>query len=192
MYQIAINLLERCQDPHVPKVNLKKIFYSCYKNFDNENYEEEVKCVFIFSPRFLIFPPWIKNDSRLTCTFKQKAMRNSNQSFMTKTLGKAIMKKSKWKNKFNKERNDKNWFNYKQERNHCSNPFYIYETKNSNNILNENYETIREDEKICKIFYTYFTNVTKGLKFRQVDKTQSIENEGSWRVIKEHLGNRSF
>ena len=71
-------------------------------------------------------------------------------------------------------------------------PFYIYETKNSNNILNENYQTIREDEKICKIFYTYFTNVTKGLKFRQVDKTQSIENEGSCRLIKEHFGNRSF
>ena len=71
-------------------------------------------------------------------------------------------------------------------------PFYIYETKNSNNILNENYQTIREDEKICKIFYTYFTNVTKGLKFQQVDKTQSIENEGSCRLIKEHFGNRSF
>ena len=110
---------------------------------------------------------------------------------MTKTLREAIMKKSKLKNKFNKERNDKNWFNYKQKRNYCSHlltesktrhfdnlnvkdvtednrfwktikPFYIYETKNSNNILNENYQTMREDEKIC---YTYFTNVTKGPKF---------------------------
>ena len=89
------------------------------------------------------------------------------------------MKRSKLKNKFNKERNAKNWFNYK--RNYCSNlltesktrhfdslnvkdltednrfwktikPFYIYETKNSNNILNENYETIREGEKIWKMF----------------------------------------
>ena len=57
--------------------------------------------------------------------------------------------------------------------------FYIYETKNSNNILTENYQTTREDEKICIMFYTFFTNVTKGLKFRQVDKTQSTENEES-------------
>ena len=71
-------------------------------------------------------------------------------------------------------------------------PFYIDETKNSNNILNENYQTIREDEKICKIFYTYFTNVTECLKSQQVDKMQSIENEGSCRLIKEHFGNRSF
>ena len=48
-------------------------------------------------------------------------------------------------------------------------PFYISETNNSNNIPIENHQTIREDEKICKVFYTYFTNVTKGLMFRQVD-----------------------
>ena len=71
-------------------------------------------------------------------------------------------------------------------------PFHIYEIKNSNNILHENYQTIREDEKICKIFYNYFTNVTKGLKSQQVDKTQSIETEGSCRLIKEHFGNRNF
>ena len=71
-------------------------------------------------------------------------------------------------------------------------PFYIYESKNSNNILTENYQTIREDEKICKMFCTYITNVTKGLKFRQVDKTQSTENEESCRLIKEHFRNRSF
>ena len=71
-------------------------------------------------------------------------------------------------------------------------PFYIFEPKNSNNILNKNYQSIREDDKICKNFYTCFTNVTKGLKFRQVDKTQSIENEESCRLIKEHFGNRNF
>ena len=140
---------------------------------------------------------------------------------MTRTLRKAIMKRSKLKNKFKKETNAKNWFSYKQQRNYCSNlliesktrhfdnlsvkdvtednrfrktikSFYIYETKNSINILNETYQTIREDEKICKSFYTYFTNVTKGLKFRQVGKTQSTENEESCRLIKEHFVNRSF
>ena len=36
---------------------------------------------------------------------------------MTKTLRKAIIKRSKLKYKFNKERNAKNWFNYKQQQN---------------------------------------------------------------------------
>ena len=39
VYQITINLLERCQDPHLPKVNLKNY----YKNFDNEKFEEDLK-----------------------------------------------------------------------------------------------------------------------------------------------------
>ena len=56
-------------------------------------------------------------------------------------------------------------------------PFFTDKTKNSNDIiLNENHQTIREDEKICKIFNTYFTNVIKGLKLRQIDKTQSFKN----------------
>ena len=38
---------------------------------------------------------------------------------MTKTLRKAIMKRSKLKNKFNNERNAKNWFIYKQQLNYC-------------------------------------------------------------------------
>ena len=33
------------------------------------------------------------------------------------------MKRSKLKNKFNKERNAKNWSDYKQQRNYCSNLF---------------------------------------------------------------------
>ena len=52
VYQITINLLEQCQDPHLPMVNLKKIFYYYYKNLDNEKYEEELKFIFIFSTRF--------------------------------------------------------------------------------------------------------------------------------------------
>ena len=70
----------------------KKIFYGFYKNFDNEKYEKEPKFVFIFSPKFWIVPPCIKNDTRLICTFEQKVVRNNNQPFMTKTLRKAIMK----------------------------------------------------------------------------------------------------
>ena len=72
-------------------------------------------------------------------------------------------------------------------------PFFTDKTKNSSNIiLTENYQIIREDEKICKTLNTYFTNVTKGLKLRQVDKTLSFKNEESCGLIKEHFGNGSF
>ena len=40
---------------------------------------------------------------------KRKVVRNNNQPFMTKTLRKAIMERSKLRNKFNKERKAKNY-----------------------------------------------------------------------------------
>ena len=49
----------------------------------------------------------------------QLAVRNYNQPFMAITLRKAIMKRFKLNNKFNKERNAKNWPDYKQQRNYC-------------------------------------------------------------------------
>ena len=94
-------------------VNLRKIFYRCHKNFDNEKFEEELKThwrrtknAFIFSARFWIVPLCIQNDSRPICTFKTKKQ----QPFMTKTLRKVIMKRSKLRNKWNKRRKAKNWF----------------------------------------------------------------------------------
>ena len=140
---------------------------------------------------------------------------------MTKTFRKAIMKRSKLKIKFIQERNGKHWserIGLKESKTrHFSNlnvkdvtknkrfwktikPFFIGKTKNSktklknsnNSILTENFQTIREDEKICKIFNTYFTNVTKGLKLRQVGKTKSFKNEENCGSIKEHFGNGVF
>ena len=60
-------------------------------------------------------------------------MRNNNQPFRTKTLRKAIMKRSKLKNKFNKTLNTKNWFNYKQQGN-CSNLLTESKTRHFDNL----------------------------------------------------------
>ena len=104
------------------------------------------------------------------------------------------MKRSKLKNKFSKERIVEDWSNYKQQQNYYSNllkesktrhfnylnikdvtenqrfwktikPFFTDKTKNSNNILTENYQTIREDEKICKIFNTFLPMPPKASRF---------------------------
>ena len=48
---------------------------------------------------------------------KPKLIRNNNQSFITKSLRKAIMKRSKLRNKFNDERNIGNWSEYMCQRN---------------------------------------------------------------------------
>ena len=115
-----------------------------------------------------------------------------------------------------------NWSEYKRQRNLCSNlpkqskkrhfnslnvndvtenkkfwktikSFFTEKNKTTNNIiLSKNNQTVREDKAICQIFNTYFTNVTKGLKLRQVDESQSFENEESCRLIRENYGGESF
>ena len=124
---------------------------------------------------------------------RQKLIQNDNQPFVTKTLRKAFMKRSKLRSKFNEEINIENWSEYKRQRNLCSNllkkskkryfnnlnvkdvtenkqfwktikPFFTEKSKTTDNIiLIKNNQTVREEKKICQIFNTYFTNVTKGL-----------------------------
>ena len=47
---------------------------------------------------------------------KNKILRGNNSPFMAKTLRKAIMIRSRLKNRFNKTRSDENWTNYKTQR----------------------------------------------------------------------------
>ena len=53
---------------------------------------------------------------------------------MTKTLCKAIIKRFKLRNKFNKERNIENWSEYKCQCNICSNLLKLSKKRNFNNL----------------------------------------------------------
>ena len=68
---------------------------------------------------------------------KQKLIRSNNQILITKTLRKAIMKRSNLRNKFNEERNIGNWSEYKCQHNLCSN-LLKQSKKRHFNILNVN------------------------------------------------------
>ena len=68
-------------------------------------------------------------------------------------------------------------------------PFFTEKNKTTNNIiLTENNQTVRKDKAIFQIFNNYFTNITKGLKLRQVDESQFFENEETCRLIRENFG----
>ena len=112
----------------------KKIFYPCYKNFDNEKFEEEIKKRLSSVLDFESFHLAFKTTLDRFAPSKQKVVRNNNQPFMTKVLRKGIMKRSKLKNKFNNERNTKTWSNYKQQRNYYSNLLKESKTPPFNNL----------------------------------------------------------
>ena len=50
---------------------------------------------------------------------KKECIRAKERKFMTKELRKAIMHRSKLKNKYNRNRTDDNWNKFKQQRNKC-------------------------------------------------------------------------
>ena len=141
---------------------------------------------------------------------------------MSKTLRKAIMKRSKLQNTFNKKRSSENWRSYKRQCNICSNilkstkktffetlnpneitdnrkfwktvkPFFTDKCKTTNNIiLTEKYETLNDNKKISNNFNEYFTNITKGLNLRESIGNINFENEECCKKIKENFGNETF
>ena len=132
---------------------------------------------------------------------------------MSKTLRKAIMKRSKLRNTFNKKRSSENWRSYKRQRNICSNilkstkktffealnineitdnrkfwktvkPFFTGKCKTTNNIiLTEKNETLNDNKKISNTFQEYFINITKGLNLRESTGNINFENEESCKKI---------
>ena len=115
----------------------KKIFHRCYKNFDDKKFEEELQKQLPSVPDFESFQFAFQVILNQFAPLKQKLIRNNNQPFMTKTLRKAIMKRSKLRNKFNEERNIGNWSEYKCQHNLCSN-LLKQSKKRHFNILNVN------------------------------------------------------
>ena len=52
---------------------------------------------------------------------KKKCIRANNAGFMSKRITKAIMNRSRLKNKFHSNPNKDNWNDYKKQRNYCVN-----------------------------------------------------------------------
>ena len=101
------------------KGNPKIKFYRDYEKFDLEKFraklflsidKKEVYCYSSFNETYTsLFHKY--------APINKKILRYDNNSYMTKMLRKAIMLRSKLKNKYNENRSTENWDNYKQQRN---------------------------------------------------------------------------
>ena len=97
------------------------MFYRDYKRFDWNKFETELKLKLNpqtnlrYSTSQAVFLEILNK----IAPFKVKVLRFNNNVFMTKSLRKAIMLRSRLKNNFNKQRSDENWDNYKKQRNFC-------------------------------------------------------------------------
>ena len=116
---------------------------------------------------------------------------------MNKALRKAIMTRSRLKNKFNENSSAKNWNSYKTQINFCLKVLHQTKEKYFNNInvtkvpdnktfrksvksllsnnilLVQRNEIVNNDGKIAAIINSYFTNITKHMNLKE--KSQYIQ-----------------
>ena len=130
---------------------------------------------------------------------KKKYIRANNSHFMNKKLSKAIMTRSRLRNKFLKNPNDINRINYTKYRNYCTGLFRkekkLYYNNLNMKLINDNKhfwkivkplfsekhfgsskitlleddEIISEDQQVAKKFNDYFSNVVKNLNIQGFD-----------------------
>ena len=102
------------------------IHYRNYKNFDENAFKNDLnqfeeiddsKDPNVLYNDFLSF--FQKNVNK-HAPMKQKLLRGNDKGFSDKNLRKAWYNRSKMRNKFNKNKNDQNWENYKKQRNKCT------------------------------------------------------------------------
>ena len=84
---------------------------------------------------------------------KVKVLHFNNNVFMTKSLRKAIMLKSRLENNFNKQRSDENWDTYKKQRNFCVKVLRQTKEKYFSDI---NVESISDNKKFWKTTKPFF------------------------------------
>ena len=111
----------RSQVQPLRKRNPKTTFYRDYDSFNQTRFEGELKSrmkslvVLSFFRFQIVFLETLNNST----PNKTKYFLRYYNPFMTKTLRKAIMTRSRCKNKFNEKRFENNWSQYKKQRNFC-------------------------------------------------------------------------
>ena len=97
------------------------IYYRSYNNYNKEQFEIVLKYRLVSSSNFKkIFDTFLATLNE-HAPLKKKKYRHNYQVFMSKTLRKAITKRSKLRNTFNKKRFSESWQNYKRQHNICLN-----------------------------------------------------------------------
>jgi len=172
----------------------KTIKYRCYKKFNKTDFEQKVRI--ISNHDYLNFSEKMERVMEILnkeAPIKKKTVRGNNAPFMTKTLRKAIMFRTRLKNKFIKQPTPLNEYNYKKQRNHCLTilrdtkknyfekldenritdskkfwktikPFFSNKSSTPKKItLIENEEIIDDDKEISETFNKYFSNIIKNL-----------------------------
>ena len=195
---------------HSNKLGPKIIHYRDYKNFSNDAFRSELAIENGNLQNFNNLDSLLakcKNVLNRTAPLKQKHVRANNSPFINKTILKAIMKRTRLKNKFIKYRCERNKRAYNAQRNLCVSlvrkakkeyfdnldlrnvtdnkklwetvkPFFTDKGMNHDKIiLVEDDEIISENEQISESLNNFFANALINLNIPQHEDPTSNTND---------------
>ena len=191
----------------ITRGNPRTILYRDYKVFDQKKFDNQLRSQLasIKTVDYSQFHEIFLKTLDAIAPIKKKILRFNHNLFMSKALRKAIMVRSKLKNKYNKNRTEENWDSYKKQRNFCVNllrktkkdyfndlniknitdnkafwktikPYFSNKGLNSSSlILSEKNKIVTNDQDIANIMNNYFTGITSHLNLKP-DQINHSEN----------------
>ena len=191
----------------ITKGNARNSLYRDYKIFDQKKFEDQLRSQLasIKTVDYSQFHEISLKTLDAIAPIKKKILRFNHNPFMTNALHKAIMVRSKLKNKYNKIRTEENWDSYKKQGNFCANllrkpkkdyfsdldiknitdnkafwksikPYFSNKGLNSSSlILSEKNKIVANDQDIANIINNYFTGITNHLNLKP-DQINHSEN----------------
>ena len=180
------------------KANKRTIFYRDYKNLDMDLFNKNLKTILntFEDLDYHKFQECFLELLNTQAPIKTKYIRGNNQPYMSKSLRKAIMTRSKLKNRLNKLNTPENWQSYKIQRNICVKlhkqakkdyfnnldvnklndnkrfwktikPYFSDKGINSHKlILIENDSILTNEMSLAKLMNNYFINITNDLELK--------------------------
>ena len=157
----------------VSKVGCEKKIYRSYRSFNIKTLSDKLSR--LESNSYKEFEKAFLTVLIKQAPLKTKFIRRNNNPFMTKELQKAIMKRSRLKNRYNKNHNYENWYLYKKQTNFWVS--LLRKTKR-NYFKNVKIQDITDNKKFWKTIRPYFSD--KGYnqtKITIVEKDSIITDE---------------
>ena len=156
----------------------KEIYYRDYKKFDQDLFREELaEKLYGYDSCYDIFEEIFINVLNKHAPLKKKFLRANHVPYMTKTLRKAIMRRSQLQTKYFKNKSQKDYLAFKKQRNFCS-KLYKKERKNYYNSLDiKNITDNKQFWKTIKPFLSEKIKTTSKIKLKDQDKIISNDDK---------------
>ena len=154
----------------------KEVKYRCYRNMDREMFRYELNILLSEASTLEEFDEFYLSVLNKHAPIKRKTVRINQAPYMTKTLRKAIMRRSALKTKFCRDKTLNSERMYKKQKNFCSKLYKKERNFFYNNLNMENF-TDKRFWTTVKPFLSDKGNLSKKINLKEGDEIVSCDSE---------------